>query len=195
MNPAARAACTPEAFEQLYRGRWDPWHFRTSTYERSRYEATLKTLPHSRYGFAYEPGCSIGELTVLLAPRCEQILATDISATAVQRARKRCVQFPHVQVECCDVRDTLLEAPPDLIVLSEIAYYFDARELEALAARLGGVLRPGGALIAVHWLGKSPDHILHGDEVHEVLLHALPLQHELSQRHSGFRVDLWAARQ
>jgi SAM-dependent methyltransferase len=191
MNPAARSACTPEAFERRYRGRWDPWHFRTSAYERGRYEATLRSLPGNRYAFAYEPGCSIGELTALLAPRCEQLLATDVSPTAVERARKRCAVFPHVRIECRDVRDTALAAPPDLIVLSEIGYYFDALELEALAAGLGAALRLGGTLLAVHWLGKSPDHMLHGDEVHDVLLRALPLQHELGERHSGFRVDRW----
>jgi SAM-dependent methyltransferase len=192
MNLAAKAACTPEAFERRYRGRWDPWSFRTSAYERGRYEATLGHLPGNRYAFAYEPGCSIGELTALLAPRCDQVLATDVSPTAVARATGRCAVFHHVRVECRDVRETVLETAPDLIVLSELAYYLDAHELEILAAGLGRALSSGGTLIAVHWVGKSRDHVLHADEAHEVLLRALPLQHDLSERHLGFRIDRWS---
>ena len=192
MNLAAKSECTPEAFEQRYCRQWDPWHFRTSAYERARYEAILNALPRNRYAFAFEPGCSIGELTALLAPRCDQILATDISATAVDRARQRCAIFQHVRIECADVRASVLATPPDLIVLSEIAYYFDVHELARLAVQLGEALSAGGTLVAVHWLGDSADHVLHGDEAHEVLLRSLPLRHEAGRRDSGFRVDRWA---
>ena len=180
-----------EAFEQRYCEQADPWDFATSVYEQARYETTLAALSGSRYVFGFEPGCSIGELTARLAPRCERLLAIDVSPTAVARARSRCNSYPHVRIECADVRDMSLQGRPDLIVLSEIAYYFDSGELAELALRLGSVLHEGGTLIAVHWLGESPDHRLHGDEVHAALLQTLPLHHDLSQRHEGFRLDRW----
>jgi trans-aconitate methyltransferase len=192
MNPDARPACTPDAFEKRYLQQPDPWQFRTSVYERSRYGATLRALPPHRYAFAFEPGCSIGELTVLLALRCDRVFATDVSPTAVERASRRCESFPHVRVECRDLRDTVLRTSPDLILMSEIAYYFEPRELESLARRLGETLCVGGSLIAVHWLGESEDHVLRGDEAHEILLHALPLRHEGGERHPGFRIDRWS---
>jgi trans-aconitate methyltransferase len=203
VSTEAMAACEAEAFENRYRHQEDPWDFRTSQYERNRYAITLAALPRQHYAFAFEPGCSIGELTALLAVRCERVLATDVSATAVERARQRCSQFPHVQIECGDIRTATPDASPDLIVLSEIAYYFTVDELRSIACHLGTVLQPGGCLIAVHWLGESPDHILHGDEVHEVLLRALPLRHQASVRHQSslsqsasgrrpsFRLDRW----
>jgi len=191
MNPMAREACTPAAFERLYQGKWDPWDFRTSTYERNRYQATLDALDRSRYQFAFEPGCSIGELTALLAPLCADLLATDVSRTAVERARKRCAMFSHVRFECDDLRRVTFNIAPDLIVLSEIAYYFDATELAELAHRLYAQLSAGGTLIAVHWLGKSADHILHGDEAHEVLLETLPRRCQTGARHTRFRIDRW----
>lgn len=194
MNLMARSKCTAANFEHRYSHQSDPWDFRTSVYERARYATTMAVLPRDRYAFAFEPGCSIGELTALLASRCERILATDVSATAVELARKRCNSLPNVRIECADVRDTILEVPADLIVLSEIAYYFDPEELARLAVRLGDALRQGGTLIAVHWLGRSPDHILHGDEAHEVLLQTLPLRHDICQRHDGFRLDRWTRR-
>lgn len=191
MNLAAREKCTAAAFERRYCERSDPWDFRTSSYERNRYQTTVAMLPRARYENALEPGCSIGELTALLAPRCGRLLATDVSATAVERARQRCASFGHVRIECADVRDLALKPAFDLIVLSEIAYYFDERELARLATRWGNALRRGGNLLAVHWLGASPDHILHGDHVHKILLQNLPLEYELGERHQGFRLDRW----
>lgn len=201
--PKAMTACLAEAFESRYRRHEDPWDFRTSQYERNRYAVTLAALPRYHYSFAFEPGCSIGELTALLATRCEQVLATDVSPTAVERAKQRCSRFPNVQIECSDIRTATLGTSPDLIVLSEIAYYFTVADLQAIAGHLGNILQPGGCLLAVHWLGESADHILHGDEVHEVLLRALPLRHEVSVRHQSslghstsgprpsFRLDRW----
>ena len=191
MNPLAGEECMPEAFERRYRAEPDPWHFATSAYERERYEITLKALTRDRYADAFEPGCSIGELTALLATRCDRLLATDVSPTAVEKARRRCAGYKNVRIECGDLRTMSLNAPLDLVVLSEVAYYFEVEQLEAIGNRLAAALDVGGTLLAVHWLGESVDHILHGDEAHEALLRTLPLQHVMAQRHPGFRVDRW----
>jgi trans-aconitate methyltransferase len=191
VNPRATQACVPEAFERRYRAEPDPWHFATSVYERERYEITLQALIRDGYANAFEPGCSIGELTALLATRCDRLLATDVSPTAVEKARRRCAEYDNVRIECGDLRTASLNAPLDLVVLSEVAYYFPVKQLEAVANRLAAALGVGGTLLAVHWLGESVDHILHGDEAHEVLLRTLPLQHVTAQRHPGFRIDTW----
>jgi protein-L-isoaspartate O-methyltransferase len=194
MNLLATNACAPEAFEQRYRMDPDPWCFATSSYERERYETTMGALTREHYWNAYEPGCSIGELTARLAPRCARVLATDVSVTAVERARRRCAGLKNVRVECGDLRTVPADAPFDLIVLSELAYYFEASQLEAIALRLADALCTGGSLLAVHWLGESADHILHGDEAHAILMKTLPLQHVSAQRYPGFRLDMWMRR-
>lgn len=191
MNPLATGACAPEAFEKRYRADPDPWRFATSAYERERYAVTMKALTLDRYAHAFEPGCSIGELTALLAPRCDRLLATDVSPTAVEKACRRCAGYDNVRVECGDLRTVALDTPLDLIVLSELAYYFEAEQLEVIAHRLAAALGAGGTLLAVHWLGESVDHVLHGDEAHGILLRSLPLQHVAAKRHEGFRLDLW----
>jgi protein-L-isoaspartate O-methyltransferase len=194
MNLVASKACAPEAFEQRYRADPDPWCFATSSYERDRYATTMQALTREHYWNAFEPGCSIGELTARLATRCARVLATDVSATAIETARRRCAGFKNVRVECGDLRTVPVEAPFDLIVLSELAYYFEVRQLEVIAARLADALCAGGSLLAVHWLGESPDHILHGDEAHAILHRSLPLQHVTAQRYPGFRLDMWMRR-
>jgi protein-L-isoaspartate O-methyltransferase len=191
VNSPATRACAPEAFEQRYRIDPDPWRFATSAYERERYAITIESLTQDRYENALEPGCSIGELTALLAPLCGRLLATDVSPTAVETARRRCAGYDNVRVECGDLRTVAFDKPLDLIVLSELAYYFEAQQLEVISNQLAAALGIGGTLLAVHWLGESVDHVLSGDEAHTILLRSLPLRHLVAQRHPGFRLDLW----
>ena len=56
----------------------------------------------------------------------------------------------------------------DLVVLSEIGYYFEPDGLAALRTGRLGSLEPGGTLMAVHWRGQSDVHVLSGDTVHAV---------------------------
>ena len=58
-------------FQELYDKSPDPYGFTTRWYERRKYAVSLALLPWARYRSGFEPGCSIGELTALLAPRCE----------------------------------------------------------------------------------------------------------------------------
>ena len=57
------------SFDEKYRDLGDPWHFRTSRYEQRRYGIAMALLPALRYRRAFEPGCSVGELTARLAFR------------------------------------------------------------------------------------------------------------------------------
>ena len=60
MNVAA------EYFEAMYRESQDPWSLSTRWYERRKYALTVAALPRARYRSAFEPGCSVGELSALL---------------------------------------------------------------------------------------------------------------------------------
>ncbi len=189
-------ACAPagDAFEARYRSTPDPWNFATSPYERLRYGETLDGLSKARYRAAFEPGCSVGELTAQLALRCERVLATDIAPTAVNRARMRCSQLSNVVLRCADLSADIPEGPFDLIVFSEIGYYFSPDRLAALARALSRTLDADGEFVAVHWLGHSEDHTLHGDVVHQVLDASLGLDRIKARRAPGYRIDTWVGR-
>jgi SAM-dependent methyltransferase len=181
-----------EMFEALYRADPDPWRFASSTYEQGRYATLLQALQRDHYEYAFEPGCSIGEFTALLAPRCARLLATDVSATAVGAARQRCRALPQVEISHADLR--VIDAPGarfDLIVLSEIGYYFAADQLVRIAIGLSNQLLPGGEFLAAHWLGHSTDHVLHGDEVHATLIECMPLAQRRAERHAQYRINSW----
>jgi SAM-dependent methyltransferase len=177
-------------FEQQYRQNPDPWNFATSPYEQSRYKSIVGELKGRTYDRALEPGCSIGVLTRKLAPLCRYLLAIDVSPTAIASASNRCRDFPNVTCLCGSLDTGIPPSWFDLIVFSEIGYYFSAEALHAIATKLIGRLLPNGTFLAVHWLGHSGDHVLTGDQVHEILW-SLPLRHISAQRHESFRLDRW----
>jgi len=185
---------SPEFFEAKYQRALDPWAFATSSYERNRYDQIVAALGGRRFRSAFEPGCSIGVLTERLASICDRVKASDVSPTAVARAAARCSRFPGVTFHTGALPFDLPEGMFDLIVLSEVGYYLTAPALRSLTMALIARLEPGGLLLAAHWLGNSPDHILSGDEVHDILNASPGCTQEMSRRYEGFRIDTWSRR-
>ena len=180
-------------FDALYAREHDPWSFESSPYERAKYEHTLAALGEGRrYERALEAGCSIGVLTELLAERCDELLAVDVSPLAVGRARERLAHLPHVHVETRALPEELPAGPFDLILCSEVLYYWDAALLESATPRLAGALAAGGSLLAVHWRPATRDYPLLGDEVHDLLERRLGhLDHAVSHTGERYRLDRW----
>jgi len=178
-------------FEAKYRRKSDPWNFLRSPYECSRYDAILAGLGSRHYHRAFEPGCSIGVLTVRLASICDEIEAADFSHTAVKKARARCENVFNVRIRCCSLSEQEDFGQFDLVVLSEIGYYFCAPEWRKISDRCVATMNPGSTLIAAHWLGNSADHQMSGDEVHDILASNANLLLEHSERHEFFRIDRW----
>jgi 2-polyprenyl-3-methyl-5-hydroxy-6-metoxy-1,4-benzoquinol methylase len=187
-------------FDAKYADKDDPWNFATNRYEISRYETILKHVNPELHGRVFEPGCSIGVLTQLLARRVKSVHATDLSELAVMRAKRRCADLANASFEVGGI------APPDveeydLIVLSEVGYYLDASELWWTAGEVAARVAPKGRIIAAHWLGTSPDHVLNGRDVHYVLASVLTgwLTGWFHAHHSvhpdcgrdGFILDVW----
>jgi SAM-dependent methyltransferase len=178
-------------FEAKYRQAADPWDFATSAYEQDRYTATIQALCNRKFSRAFEPGCSIGVLTERLARICERVDAIDIAPSAVRMAQERCRDYPNVTIRQGVLPVAMPGGSFDLIVFSEIGYYFDPATLATIAGELVGCLRLGAVFLAVHWLGASPDHRLSGDRVHDILSLTPGLQLTERQRHDSFRLDRW----
>lgn len=191
MNENLAQRVSAAAFEERYALCPDPWGFATSEYENDRYRMTLRSLSESHYRVIFEAGCSVGVLTAALACRAERVIAVDVSPTAVELAQARCNGLENVDIVCEDVANYLPPTPLDLVVFSEIGYYFEPNALSRIACALASRLGPSGEFVAVHWLGESEDHVLHGDTVHETLLNSLPLAWRLGARYEYFRIDSW----
>ncbi len=161
-------------FDDMYQDSADPWGFTNRWYEERKRAITLASLPERRYATAYEPGCSVGVMTLELAERCDSLLASDGSTAALREATHRLERHDHVRFE----RRTLpFEWPAgefDLVVLSEILYYFSDADLDDVVARATRAVAPGGTLVSVHWRPKVADYPQHGDRVQVALQHRWP---------------------
>jgi peptidoglycan/xylan/chitin deacetylase (PgdA/CDA1 family) len=136
-------------WEEVYRSE-DPWAY-GSPYEQLKYRRTLSLLPAGPIGRAMELACSEGRFTEMLAPRVGQLIASDISQTALDRAQRRCVAQSNVEYRRLDLFDDALPRDLDLVVCSEVLYDLaDRRELARVAARLADSLVPGGHLLSAH---------------------------------------------
>lgn len=183
-----------EYFEELYAASSDPWDFETSAYEREKYARTLGVLGERRFRRALEAGASIGVFTRMLADRCDELLAVDVSEKAVAAARERLGGLDHVRVERRTLPEEMPEGPFDLIVASEVLYYFPREEMLAMLDGFEGILAPGGALLTVHWRRETRTYPLQGDEVHELLAANTGLTPTESVTEPDYRIDLFEDR-
>ena len=146
-------------FNALYQKNPDPWNFRHSRYEKRKYRTTLAALPRKRYEVCIEAGCSIGELTALLARRCKRVVGIDISSLALQTAAQRNAANRNVEFLLGELPQAWPAIDCDLIVLSEVLYFLHAEEVDALAEAIAPRWLPGGACILVNWLGSTEDSL------------------------------------
>jgi predicted TPR repeat methyltransferase len=177
-------------FRNMYAANYDPWNFETSSYERRKYALTLDTLTKERYRNAFEPGCSIGVLSELLAPRCERLLATDIIPSALAQATHRLEQHENVVVERRAIPESWPNDTFDLVVLSEIAYYFDVETLSDIVSLVVRSAERGTQVLGVHWRGGT-DYPLTGDRAHEVINANINLRRVVHHLEKEFVIDLW----
>jgi SAM-dependent methyltransferase len=182
----------PGYFRDRYASSADPWGLAERWYEARKYAVTAALLPRQHYGTAFEPGCSIGVLTAMLAPRCDTLLACDAVPDAVTAARARTTGLPGVRVEQRTVPDQWPPGSFDLIVWSELLYYFDDADLGQVLGLGVGSLRPGGQILAVHWRHPAPDHPRTGDEVHDDLAAHPGLARLARYRDPDFTAEVYA---
>ena len=100
---------TTAYFDTLYQQE-DPFEYRTRWYEARKRALTLASLPRDHYLRGWELGCSNGVLTAALAPRCAQLLATDLSEQAVTAARLTASLDPQGVLVACHWRPDFAQA-------------------------------------------------------------------------------------
>ncbi len=180
-------------FDALFATSDDPWQFKQRWYEARKRALTLACLPRARYASGYEPGCANGELSAALAGRCDRLLISDGAAAAVALAQRRVADLPHVAVAQAWVPEEWPAARFDLIVISEVAYYLNARALDGLAAKARASLHAGGDIVACHWRHPIEGCRLDGDATHESFARALGLPRVWSLVDPDFRLEVWSA--
>lgn len=190
MNDSARL----HHFERLYAASEDPWNVRGAWYEQRKRAVLLASLARPRYLSAFEPGCGNGELSAALAPRCDRLLACDGAAHALDAARRRLpdagargVRFE----QRCLPHDWPHAMSFDLVILSELGYYFDAPALRAMLDGAGASLAPRGELVLCHYLHDFDDRVLPTESVHALAAATPGLVRTLHHRDDAFLLEVW----
>nr|WP_086494330.1 SAM-dependent methyltransferase [Novosphingobium panipatense] len=187
---------TAKYFDDIFGSDDDPWNLASSDYEAAKFAHTHDVLSDRRYGRVLEIGCAHGVLTSHLAPMCDSLLAIDISTKALTKARERVGDRPGVTLSQMAFPQETPDADAfDLVVLSEVAYYWGLVDLDRASEWLRDHLAPSGRVILVHYTGET-DYPHSGDEAVEALWTELgsDFEVELSERKDKYRLDLWKRR-
>jgi peptidoglycan/xylan/chitin deacetylase (PgdA/CDA1 family) len=128
----------------------DPWGY-SSAYETTKRANTLSVIPRGECKSALELACAEGHFSALLADCIGSLVASDISAVALERAAVRCHGKANITFQKLDfVRDPI-PGQFDLIVCSEVLYYLGTIErLRAVMWKLVEALAPDGLLVMTH---------------------------------------------
>ena len=139
-------------FENLWQ-HGDPWELERSEFEQAKYDREISLLGNGRYEQALEIGCGAGVFSDRLAALCDDVLAIDLSPTAISRARKTgigggTVEFREVNIMDFDPES---EGPWDLVIINETIYYlgwlYSFFDVAWLAHRLFASTANGGTLL------------------------------------------------
>lgn len=173
----------------------DPWGLAGNPNEEAKHALTLDLCGSGPFDRALEIGCGEGVFTWLLAPRCRSLLAVDISSRAVRRAQARLAQYPGVLVRAMSLPANYPEGPFDLVVASDVLYYWPIGNLGSAATRIADSLAVGGRFVALHF-ALPMVAVNTGDTVHDVLSSTLALSHVHSERRDigpgrPYRIDIW----
>jgi SAM-dependent methyltransferase len=181
-------------FDDVFTGDDDPWSLASSPYEAAKFDATIAAIDDRRYRSALEIGCAHGVLTARLAPLCDTLTSIDISLRAVELARSRCAALSNVTITRCSFPAESPEGAFDLVVLSEVVYYWDDADIERAAAAIRASATPDCRIMLVHWTGDT-DYPQTGDTAVTKLrdrLGGVAIEH--GERTDAYRLDLWSLR-
>lgn len=185
-----QTSVSQDYFAGLYLAKEDPWDLATKWHDQRKYAVTVASLPRPRYRRCYEPGASIGVLTRMLAPRCDELLATDSIDEAVRQAAGAVREFPHVRVERATLPAELPDGTFDLIVIGDLLYYLGAADLEAVLDGLVSRLEPDGDIVAVHFRDRLNGGNYDGFNAHAALERRPGLERLVHHEDEWFLLDV-----
>lgn len=136
----------------------DPWNME-SALERARFEATNRVIERAfgRVGSVLELGCGEGHQTAYLARLSDRQYGVDVSAQAVERAKKR---LPQAEFAATDIFGQPWGGERhrfDLVTACEVLYYL--REPEKTLARMRHLGRCGLVTFFAPACGRIGPHL------------------------------------
>lgn len=176
-------------FERLYRDDPDPWGLVGAPYEWRKRAITMASLPRRRYATGFEPACASGQLTALLADRCDRLVALDPIDRAVAQVRERAL--PNVEARQGLIPEAWPDEPLDLVVLAEVLYFLHEDDRAAVAQRTVDSLTDDGHVMAVHWRHDFEESASVPEAAHADL-HTVGLRVVVEHLEHDFRLEVFA---
>ena len=137
-------------FNWRYRNE-DPYFLTNSDYEKEKFRRVVATLKkYEPFDLTIEVGCGEGALTEALCDLCESVEAVDISDMAVSRARKRVKGKSNATVRQGDVFTEIFAKRYQLVVCSEVLFYFERLQLPQMTEKLIDLVDDSGYLLLTH---------------------------------------------
>lgn len=184
-----QASLGEDFFDSFYEGKADPWGFESRWYEERKRAVTLASLPRRHFRAGLEIGCSTGVLTEALVERCGTVLGVDIAEAPLAAARRRLGDRARLE------RLTTPEEWPvgefDLVVLSEVGYYYGLDDLVVMLGKAVASLAADGVLLLCHWRHPVADYPLGGDDVHRTALAVTGLDPLVRHEEEDFVLDVF----
>jgi hypothetical protein len=162
-------------FCDLYARDADPWKFASSDYARHKYGATLNALPigslctRARSG-VFDRRFHEHARATMWESCCDRPRRTRVGSASsspppspAKEAGLRCASHRNIAFATMQAPGEWPAGRFDLIVLSEVLYFFGRTLIGQLAERVEGSLRNPSHVLLVHWLGET-DYPLSGDD-------------------------------
>lgn len=181
-----------EYFDDMYARHEDPWGFDSRWYEERKRAVLLAALPRRTYRSTLEAGCSTGALTAHLADRSDRVLAVDLAPAALDRARARLAGRDNVEFRLATLPAAWPEGEFELVVVSEVAYYWAGADLDRGLTAAVASLSTDGHLVACHWRHPVAEYPRTGDEVHDALAARSELVRLARHEEQDFVLEVYA---
>jgi trans-aconitate methyltransferase len=205
MKSSEQQSTPSSVFDEIFRDNPDPWGYTTRFYEITKFRATIQALPKVQFKNAFEIACAIGVITEKLAPKCDRLLSVDCSELGLVEARKRCSHLPQVRFEQMQIPQQFPTEKFDLILFSEVGFFFTMPDLLETKQKIIDALLPGGYLLMVHFRSKAGHYFIQdGETVHNTFVEnsASSLKHlgdprkkfsplNLARYQKSYRMDLF----
>lgn len=137
----------------------DPYYLTTSDFEQNKMDHVVKVLKeYTPKDKVMEVGCGEGILANLIAKDVGIYEGFDISQNAIRRAIERNKENTNVSFSTRDFyKMKLTENHYDVMIFSEVLFYFSLEELKPLPNKVIKALKPGAYLVLVHCRATGDD--------------------------------------
>lgn len=140
----------------------DPWGHNFKGTEVYRHVQIIKMIARNTSNSArgsadfkaLDVGCALGDFTRHLYELNNNLLAIDISKTAIEKAKAK---FDYIDFRVGSLPDSSLQSSAfDLITCLEVLYYMDEDEQKAFLSAVNSLLKEGGTGVITSVIGEKP---------------------------------------